>query len=160
MVMKWFTPKWHGYGPGVEPIGPARQRKVVDAYAKHLATIKPTLPKALSRLSQVNIHDAKLESWELNEGEELRLTLDLCFPPSQVTFLYQGYIKILGPPVDQLAHWLDNPKTVFLYDEIDLARPGIFEHRYLLWPEGEFGIRFREFEIKGELYTDTGATMH
>jgi hypothetical protein len=39
------------------------------------------------------------------------------------------------------------PKTEILYDEVDLAGDGKFEHRMLLWPREEMAIRFRGFSL-------------
>jgi hypothetical protein len=74
---------------------------------------------------------------ELNGYERLRIE-------------HRKGVELLGPDADQLARWLDGRVTDFLYDEIDVHGNGDLEHRHILWPEGEFGIRFANAEVSSE----------
>lgn len=56
-------------------------------------------------------------------------------------------MQLVGADVRWLNGWLDDPRTELLYDEVDVVDPGRFEHRHLLWPEGEFGVRFAEVSV-------------
>ena len=60
----------------------------------------------------------------------------------RLTLQYEGHIELAGADLHQLAAWLDEPETEMLYDEIDVIAQDRFEHRHLLWPNGEFGVRF------------------
>ena len=54
--------------------------------------------------------------------------------------------ELFGADEATLASWLEDPETEMLQDEID-RREGSYEHRHLLWPRGEFGVRFGDAVI-------------
>jgi hypothetical protein len=115
------------------------------AYWRHIDRLRPHLPESVQRLAlDVNLHDAKIESWDTEDGE-LRAGFgwgDLKVGYWLSTLTYRGAAVRVEPP-DSLR----NPETEVLYDEIDTAEEG-FEHRLLLTPEGEISIRFRSMAIE------------
>lgn len=122
------------------------------AYVEHNDAILPSLPEQLRVFAgepgpdgYVSLHDGRAEWWAYVPGQSLTLQI-FCFDePSgyrRVTLQYRGSIALRDADEAQLAALLDDPKTEFLFQEIDIDENAGFEHRHLLWPAGEFGVRF------------------
>ena len=114
------------------------------AYWQHIERLRPQLPEPVERLAlDVNLHDARITEWEINEGV---LRAGFGWGDLQGYWLsiltYRGAAIRLGAPES-----LDDPKTEVLYDEVDTAEEG-FEHRLLLWPNGEIAIRFHSLALE------------
>ena len=55
-----------------------------------------------------------------------------------------------GADVRGLESWLGDPRTELLHDVVDIIAHGRFEHRHLVWPDGEFAVRFSDITIDAE----------
>jgi hypothetical protein len=55
--------------------------------------------------------------------------------------------ELFGATEQQIARWLGDGRTELLFQEVDVAPDGRFEHRHLLRPEGEFGVRFADIAV-------------
>ena len=52
---------------------------------------------------------------------------------------------------------MNAPDTEVLSEEVDVVDGSVFEHRLLLWPEGDLAIRFSEFSFMQEEAGGLGA---
>jgi hypothetical protein len=115
------------------------------AYWQHIEQLRPQLSEPVERLAlDVNLHDARITEWETDEGE-LRAGFgwgDLQVGYWLSTLTYRDAEVRVDPPES-----LRGPETEVLYDEVDTAEEG-FEHRLLLWPQGEISIRFHSLSIE------------
>jgi hypothetical protein len=53
----------------------------------------------------------------------------------------------VGAGEQELEAWLGDSQTQLIVQEVDALLDGRFEHRHLLWPRGEFAIRFTSIEV-------------
>lgn len=156
MVMQWLTREWHALGEGAID-DPAYDRPA-QAYLAHNRRIAEQLPAVLrplvgeaDDLGHLTLHDGRVEQWGF-VPPDCRLTLqvvcgDLQLGYRRVTLEYCGDVEIDGASVDDIDRWLSDPATELLYDEVDRADDGRYEHRHLLWPKGEFGVRCRKLKL-------------
>jgi hypothetical protein len=151
--MRWLTRDWHGFGG--RDMSDAACEAATAAYEEHNDVILPLLPEQLRVFAgepgpdgYLSLHDGRPEWWAYVPGQSL--TLQIFCPldePSgyrRVTLQYRGSVELRDADEGELAAWLDDPKTEFLFQEIDIDDGGRFEHRHLLWPIGEFGVRFSD----------------
>jgi hypothetical protein len=52
---------------------------------------------------------------------------------------------LLSEPSVGLHGLVNNSEYEILHDEVDSAGRGLYEHRMLLWPEGEVSLIFTDF---------------
>lgn len=128
-------------------------QQATQAYLAHNREVLPALPESLRAFAGeedaygfVSLHDGRIEWWALALPDR-SLTLAVFCGDKQIgyrrlTLQYEGRIELVGTNFAQLAAWLDHPETEMLYDEVDVIAQDRFEHRHLLWPAGEFGVRF------------------
>ncbi len=64
--------------------------------------------------------------------------------------LHYGSAQVVSGITDELANVVNAPDTEVLSEEVDLVDDSVFEHRLLLWPEGDLAIRFSEFSFTRE----------
>ncbi len=156
-VMRWLTRSWHGSGE--HDLTDAEHQQAIDAYRAHNEVIVRDLPPALRVFAgergssgYVSLHDGRVEKWDLSPARDEFLLHLRCYDehggPLSLGLEYRGGIELLGASPDELRDWLDDPETEFLYDEIDVRDGGRFKHRYLLWPQGEFGVRFSDAAVR------------
>jgi hypothetical protein len=169
--MRWLTRQWHGQGPDAEHLAvltDAEGEALAAAYRAHNEALRPQLPVTLRRfmgepdeLGYADLHDAVLDWWALDEPRSLTLALVCRAYAAQLgadgfleeigyrrlVIQYRGRVELVGTGEADLHRWLDDMDTEFLYDEVDLVDDGRFEHRHLLWPRGEFGVRFEDVGV-------------
>jgi len=151
--MRWLTREWTGGGD--DALDGAQAAEVTAAYKEHHAQVLPLLPPPFGMLLGEpdasgcwhTLHDARVESWVADLPRRLELRLICWGPgaddkPEALEIIYSEGVELIGPDEQELAVWLGNPETQFLYDEAEVLPAGCFEHRHLLWPDGEFGVRF------------------
>lgn len=143
--MKYFTPKWW---EGDDSDGHA----TVDAYWRHLDSIRSKLPPELARFAyDFSLHDAEVTAseWDASAG-----TLRLCFDgyrngPSPDDCLKRKFVLCYG----QVSHisGLNSGRLSeygdFGYTEFDLLDDAVFEHR-MLFENAEICIRFSDFAFE------------
>ncbi len=147
--MKWFTTEWAG-GELSEDEDEARRTD----YLSHVQAMLPRLPEALrpftgepDEMGHVTLHDGRVEWWPLDEARSFTVQV-ICgylqIGYRRLIIQYRGQVEIFGASESDVAGWLNDAETEFRYDEVDVASDGRFEHRFLLWPRGEFGVRFED----------------
>jgi hypothetical protein len=160
MVMRWLTRDWHGSGEN--PLSDAEVAEHTAAYERHCEAVLPRLPDDLKTLAGQpidghyrNLHDGRVEAWEARLPNRFVLQIvcgDLCHGYERLRVEYRG-AELLGVSEYDLAAWLSNERTELLYQEVDALPDGPFEHRHLLWPKGEFGIRFKDIAVTATAVT-------
>jgi hypothetical protein len=154
LVMKWLTRDWQGFG---RELTEAEVEALEAGYRAHIEAVRPRLPAALrlfageqDDLGWVSLHDGVVEWWVLDRPRSLTLQLfcgDGRIGYRRIVLQYRGRVELIGADERDLARWLDDPHTEFLYNEIDILDDRRFEHRHLLWPQGEFGVRFEDVVV-------------
>jgi hypothetical protein len=157
MVMRWLTRDWAGGGGGA--LDRAQSEQVITAFNAHREEVLPMLPEPLRMMmgardaagDTYDLHDARIESRAAYLPEKLQLQL-LCVDDRggfrAIDVVYAGRVALTGTNEGELAAWLGNPQTELLYQEADVLGDGRLEHRHLLWPEGEFGVRFTTISVR------------
>jgi hypothetical protein len=118
-------------------------------YQRHFESIAPDLPRNARALGAItrgqHLVGAQVAATSLNrEKGSFHLVLRLA------TVDGEAYLDITYRGVDPDAideHAFDKVDYL-LTDELDMAPNELFEHRYLLSPEGEFAIQFRDMDLK------------
>jgi hypothetical protein len=148
MIMKWFDRDY--VTGGLDDVEWERRRA---DYADHLNTIGSDLGDGADELiASVNLHDAQVQEWACADGVfKLRvLAGDLQRGYEFVTLLYED-AELHGATAGDLARWrVTEPGVDFIEDEVDIRPDGRYEHRLLLWPEGEFAVTFRALRLAFE----------
>ncbi len=116
------------------------------------------MPVAVQDLAfNIYLHDALVEEWDVSE-ESVRAVFRWCELQStsggyetsgafrSSALLYEGASVL--EPLHDVERWMRDEETEVLDDEIDLTDSDDFEHRILLYPDGEVTIRFRSLTIK------------
>jgi hypothetical protein len=160
MVMRWLTRDWHGSGGN--PLDDAQVAERTAAYARHRETVIRRRPDDLKALAgepgrgrHWDLHDGRVEAWEARTPERFVLYVvsgDVRCGYQRLQIEYRNP-ELFGATEQELAAWFGDARTELLYQEVDALPDGRFEHRHLLWPEGEFGIRFGDISV-----TATAAT--
>ena len=140
--MKWFTREWASGGLTDEEWESRRQD-----YASHLDAIGPQLRNGAEELiASVNLHDAQILSANTG-GATFHLRViagDLQRGYERLSLTYDDVVSE-GLVVDSETH---ADVSEIVHDEVDLSPDSRFEHRLLLWPEGELCIRFRTLQVQ------------
>jgi hypothetical protein len=146
--VRWFTRQLYesyqgeGAGEALDAWGAA-----LAAYEAHLANLLPRLPESLRDLSRISLHDARFTRCTISLRDEV-VTLRLVGGDHQAGYvaltIRYDHASIVGASLAELAAWVEERLTEVLYDELDINTGGGYEHRYLLWPHGEFAVRFSD----------------
>lgn len=147
--MRWFTPQVANLAG--TPLTDEESDARCGAYSEHLGKLLPDLPEPLLALARDHdLHDGRVVAYVLNPPERVELSIvcgDLQRGYRRLTLDYRCAELTSATDAATLPGLLDDQDTELLYDEIDRAPDGRFEHRHLLWPRGEFGVRFRELRL-------------
>ena len=139
MVMRWFTRAWHEGEAEVD----------LASYREHLAALEQSLPEEVACMAQVDLHDGLFVETSLERPMRFRIFCgNLQIGYREVTLDYED-AHVAGTGRAQVEEWLSDPATEILYDKIDVVDEEI-EHRLLLWPAGEFAVRFRGLALAEE----------
>jgi hypothetical protein len=138
--VRWFTREWAS-GRLSDDEWERRNRD----YESYLASIRPELRNgSYSLVSDVNLHDAQLQSWSSDPDGSFRLVV-------LIGDLQAGYETVIlsyeKSRTDPDAHTLtdlelDSARTAIWYDEIDVRPGGRYVHSILFHPAGELDIEF------------------
>jgi hypothetical protein len=142
--MKWFTAESRYTDDEAD------WDKRVAEYERHLEDLTPDLSDGAEQLPTINVHDGQVQRWDHEPGQLFRLVL-------LIGDLQRGYESLKledtdadatgSGHADQATQTLAEPGVEVVYDEIDRAGDGRYEHRVLFWPDGELTIRFRSLRI-------------
>jgi hypothetical protein len=153
--MRWFTREWAWGG-----LDDARYTQAMADHREHRAEVLPRLPPAFAILlgepdasgHRHTLHDARVVSWAVDLPRRFELQL-ICWGPAAadepegLEIVYGEGVELIGPDEQTLAAWFSNPETTFVYEEADALPDRRFEHRHLLEPDGEFGVRFGDIKL-------------
>jgi hypothetical protein len=149
MVMKWMTRQRYG-----GELSEDEEAAVLAGYRAHMTSVLPRLPETLhifagqpDAMGYVSLHDGRIEWWAFDDDRSFTLQVICGWLPigyRRLVIQYRGHVELFGASESDVAGWLDDAKTEFLDDEVDVAPDNRFEHRFLLWPQGEFGVRFED----------------
>ena len=151
--MRYFTRQWYDRlqehyfadAPMTEEEGDGPS----TAYGAHLARIGPRLPPDLLFVAtHLSLHDGLFKGVSRHPpARQMAIRLRCGDHPSgyfDLTLIYQGVALITEPGIG-LDALVDNSAYEVLHDEVDIGEHGLYEHRLLLWPEGEVILRFSGF---------------
>ena len=142
--MKFFTRAWCSGEYSDE-----KSDSLVADYYRHLDEIAPKLsPDLLTVAYNVSLHDAQFKAIYLDQAEH-QLTIRLRCGELQTGYfdLLLRYDSVLCDTDMELESLVERKGVEVLYAEMDIADDSQFEHRIILWPEGEITIRFTQFEF-------------
>jgi hypothetical protein len=148
MVMKWFD---RNYVTGSLDDEDWERRRA--EYSRHLERVAADLGDGAEELiASMNLHDAQVQEWAWADRVfTLRvLAGDIQRGYEVMTLRYED-AELHGATDDDLARWrLTEPGVELVEDEVDLSPGERCEHRLLVWPDGEFAIRFGALRITSE----------
>jgi hypothetical protein len=154
MVMHWLTRDWHGFGD--RPLSKAEAMEREATYDRHRQAVLPLLPDDFKALAgdlidgrYHSLEDGRVESWELELPQRFVITVVAPDGEGGYERLEVAYhdVELVGAAPLELAGWLEDPQTQLIVQEVDALLDGRFEHRHLLWPRGEFAIRFTAVHV-------------
>jgi hypothetical protein len=137
--MRWLTREWWSG----DLVGPEYEAATLH-YALNLERIMPSLPLPLRVLAGIDLHDALFDDVSVDEDERL-VTMRLVAGDVERSYVFLtltyhsgGFVATDLPEVERLVN---GRETEILVQEVDMAFSGRFEHRLLLWPEGELEVQ-------------------
>lgn len=144
--MKWFSHDWHQ-----GRLSEAQFDEVRRAYAAHERWLLARVPDAVAELMGVSLHDGQVRSFGMADGTFTWRILvgDLQRGYEWLTIDYSD-AEVVGGIEEVAALDLTGHEAELLDDELDILDDGRFEHRVLVWPEGEVWIRFRDLALARE----------
>jgi hypothetical protein len=140
--MRWFT---RGYAQ--EELEDADWEQRRSDYERHLERSGRSSGTARELLPEISLQDAQLLEFATGPNQELTLKLvcgDLQRGYERLTLRYRQ-AELVGANAEAIRQWLADGERVA--DEIDRTGVG-YEHRILVWPAGEFGVRFTAVAIE------------
>ncbi len=144
--MRWFDRDFITGGlPDEEWL--ARQK----SFAAHLERIRPLLIDGADLLlDTTSLHDGQVAEWSYEPGVLLAVRIlvgDLQRGYEWLTLRYSE-ATLIGTTEADLSRWwpVDELASEIVEEELDVVGE-LFEHRMLLWPEGEVGVRFKSLTI-------------
>lgn len=142
-VMRWFSDEWHG-----GELSDTDVEAVVVAYDAHVRQLRDRVPGPVWELTQLNLHDGQVQSWEF-ENDRFAWTLligDLQRGYELATIVYAD-AELIGVDRTPLSgSGLERDAAELLSDEVD-AVDGRHEHRFYFWPGHVFGVRFSDVTV-------------
>jgi hypothetical protein len=115
-------------------------------YEAHLSDIRPRLKNGAEALvTSVHLHDGQVAEWEYQPGESFVVRVlvgDLQVGYEWLTLDYRDASLTGNSELDLTRWWSTLPPNEIIEDELDLSGDDRYEHRMLLWPEGEVGVQF------------------
>jgi hypothetical protein len=152
-VMRWLTTEW--VGASGEMLTAEEVDERAAAYQRHLDSLMPQLPDELRALAAAGLHDGRLERWEAAMPARLVLLVvcgDRQRGYERLAIEYRD-AELVAATDHDLSKWFADPDTELLYQELDVLPDGRFEHRHLLWPAGEFAVRFDDARVSSSAAT-------
>ncbi len=146
-VMRWFDRDFVTGGLPDEEWA-ARQA----SFAVHLEQIRPQLADGAEQLlASVHLHDGQIASWTYEAGSSFVMRVlagDLQRGYEWLTLSY-GDASLMGTTENDLRGWwnADGFPNEIIEEEIDLVGDHRYEHRMLLWPDGEVGLQFGSLTV-------------
>jgi hypothetical protein len=155
--------------------------RVRDDYARHIADLRPYLPRGVLPLARdtepISMHDGHFISVRAPHARPGRLIFDIAcwdmahgtlrdnvwtYPDLHVRVVYDDAQLLRPKTLRQLDRRARDAATEILYDEFDRSAEGqAFEHRMLLWPPkaGFVVVRFGSANVTVVRFDGTKATV-
>jgi hypothetical protein len=121
-------------------------------FAVHLETIRPHLADGAEQLlSSVHLHDGQVAAWTYEPGRSFVIRVlagDLQRGYEWITLTY-GDATLVDTDESDLRRWwsADAIPNEIIQEEVDCVGDDGYEHRMLLWPDGDVCLRFRALTI-------------
>lgn len=143
--MKYFTREWVN-----GDLSEGEWSSVTQNYLAYLASVADQLPSQILELAfHTNLHDGLIQKAVLSiDNRQLELVVtcgDLQTGYFDVTLVYFG-VTITPENWKSLEEAASNPKTEFLYDELEVMDKK-YAHRILFWPRNEVEFWFLNIDI-------------
>lgn len=144
-------------------------------YRAHFDQIAELLPpQLLSYAREVSLHDGRLHKFDVDETTgkiDIQVNVPIPLPPNDLNqkdseiapdledkticfdLHYEG-AQVIGGVTDELVRVVNAPDAEVLDEEVDVVEESLFEHRLLLWPKGDFAIRFSGFSFAQDEITE------
>lgn len=123
-----------------------------EGFQEHLARIRPQLLDGAEQiLGSFSLHDGQVAEWFYEPGVTLQVRVlvgDLQHGYQWLTLRYAEAV-LSGATEADLDRWwpADELATEIIEEEVDIVGD-VFEHRMLLWPKGEVGVRFKTLTVE------------
>lgn len=145
--MRFLTRAWHA-----GDLDDDRADAIAAEYQAHRVAVASRLPTRLQAFdARFSVHDALVRAIQLDPAARtLRLELvvgDLRTGYADLRLEYQD-VDVATLDTGTLADIARDPRAEALYDEVDIASDGRFEHRWLWWPYRELDVRFGAFDFE------------
>ena len=149
-MMRWFDRPYLTGGLSDEASAARR-----SDYADHVAKIGPMLADGAEQLvTSLHLHDGLVAEWRYEPRELFVLRVlvgDLQRGYEWLTLNY-GNASLVGAIESDLVRWWGGrvPNEI-VEDEVDRIGNHRYEHRMVLWPDGEVGVRFSTLGVDREV---------
>jgi hypothetical protein len=160
--MKYFTPELFVRGNSKDPDEvdqvEAEWERALKRYSRRYKKIEPHLPEGLRRFhSDQCLHDAEIMGpaqlsfyslpWNGKDVVLIAKQTNTLVPEYLNTLAILQYAvvedTVVERPVD--AEVFKTSRPIWLYDEVDLIQPGVFQHEILISDGRVVRIRFHDF---------------
>lgn len=144
--MHYFTRAWAD-----GELDDAEVARARDAYRQRVKELRPQMPPAVESLATaINLHDGLFERVVCHR-QRRRVDLwlvcgNIAHAYSLLRLHYSG-VAFSEDMIEQLSISVRNDRTEILYDEVDRDAADRWQHRILLWPDGEIGISFASLSL-------------
>jgi hypothetical protein len=140
-MMRWFD-RDYVTGGLTDESWSARQTD----YAAHIETIRPLLTDGAEHLvTSIQLHDGQVAEWTYQPDASFVVRLLVGDLQRGYEWLTLGYgdASLVSTTESDLGRWwsAELPNEI-VEDEVDWIGDHRYEHRMLLWPVGEVGVRF------------------
>lgn len=154
VVMKFFTPELYvRFNSAVTSIAnraDADWERALSAYRKQLRSIRPKLSGSVAKLANdVCLHDAEYLGFSkmtmpAMTGDVAMIAVRKDGVVSFLVYVLDGEPLVTRPLDDEV---FDVSPPHWLYDEFDIASPGIYRHEILLSDGRGLSFRFTAFDM-------------
>jgi hypothetical protein len=124
-----------------------------EAYGEHIRRISGQIPGDLLKVAtSYSLHDGLFQGIRLYRRQVQLVIMLVCGDNqrgySNAELKYTG-LDCARCTIDELRRIARRRRAEINDNEIDLIRPGVYEHRFLCWPKkDEFVVRFSGFALK------------
>jgi hypothetical protein len=162
--MKYFTPellvRFASEDDEVADRANDEWERAIKRYRRHYKKIEPHLPEPLRKFHADHcLHDAdvfgpaKLSAsslpWNVPDVVIVAQNENTVRPEDPHALLFLRYVVTEEPVVEipLRAAYFHEAQPIWLYDEIDLVKPGVYSHEILLSNGRVVRLKFREFQL-------------
>ena len=154
VIMKFFTPelysRFNSEVASVANRADADWERALTAYRKHLRSIHPKLSASVARLANDScLHDAEYLGFSkmtmpAMSGDVAMIAVRNGGAVHFLVYVLDGE-PLVTRPLENAVFDVSQPH--WLYDEVDVAGDGVFQHDILLSDGRVFSVRFTAFDM-------------